>query len=151
MADVFIGTQALETGLPFVTNEFPAPGAVDVPVDTNISFTVLDDVGGAGIDVNSIDVDIEGTPAIVDGVFQPGYTGSIVANGNGFDVTINPDVDLPGSTLIGVDVFAADLAEPPNTVNASWSFTTEFVAAGGGATRWQWRYIFNIHRRRRSW
>lgn len=150
MADVFIGEEALDTGLPFVTNRFPTPGATDVPVDTNVSFTVLDDAPGAGVDQNTIDVDIQGVPAIVNGVFQAGFTGSITPNGNGFDVVVNPDVDFPGSTLVTVDVYAEDLAVPPNSVTDSWNFTTEFVASVGGNRRWQWRYIFNNHRRRRT-
>lgn len=144
MADVFIGTEALETGLPFVTDPLPAPGATGVLVDTDITFTVLDDVGGSGIDQTTIDVTIEGDDAIIDGVFQPGYTGSIVANGNGFDVVINPDIDLPGSTTIDVVVFAEDLAVPPNSITFPWSFTTEFISAGGASPRrWQWRYMFS--------
>jgi hypothetical protein len=143
MADVFIGTEALETGLPFVTNPLPTPGAVAVLVDTDVSFTVQDDVGGTGIDQTSIDVTIGGVPAVVDGVFQAGYTGSIVPNGNGFDVVVNPDVDLPGATIINVVVFATDLAVPPNEVTFPWSFTTEFVAVDTGVpSRWQWRYAF---------
>jgi hypothetical protein len=123
---------------------------VGVLVDTNVSFTVLDNVGGSGVDQTSIDVDLNGTPVIVNGVFQAGYTGSFTPNGNGFDVVINPDVDFAGSLLVTVDVHAEDLAVPPNTVDDSWDFTTEFVATAGGATRWQWRYIFGNHRRVRS-
>jgi hypothetical protein len=148
VSDVFVGSESLDVGPPFVSNRFPTPGSVGVPVDTDVSFTVLDNVGGAGVDQNSIDVTIEGVDAIIDGVFQAGFTGSIVANGNGFDVTVNPDVDFPGSLTVDVDVFVADLAVPPNTVNDSWDFTTEAVATGlRRPKRWQYPIIFNTFRR----
>ncbi len=60
--------------VPWVENLSPPSGTIDVPVDANIEFDVLDDTG---VDQNTITVKVGDVYAIIDGVFQAGFTGTI--------------------------------------------------------------------------
>jgi len=106
-----------------VINFFPADEGVDVLTSTAISFTVLDDEGGSGVDVTTLVVKVNGVDVIVDGVFQAGYDGSISPSGNGYDVLVVPESGLEYETVYAVAVTADDLAGNPGS--GSWSFTTE--------------------------
>jgi hypothetical protein len=60
--------------VPWVANLTPGHEELNVPVDTNIQFDILDNTG---VDPNTITVKINGVDVIVNGVFQPNYTGTI--------------------------------------------------------------------------
>lgn len=123
MADIYVGSSSLDITAPAVTNQQPSPGAIGVLPSTNVSFRVDDDIGGSGVDSSTITVSIDGTPAVALGVFQAGFTGTITPASNGFDVVINPDIDLPIS-LVTIVVDASDLAVPSNSMTqVLWSFT----------------------------
>ena len=69
----------------------------------------------SGVDTNSVSVTVDGSPP-VQIAFTPlpsGYT--VVCNLSGL---------LPTSQTIDVDVTASDLAQTPNQMSVSWSFTT---------------------------
>lgn len=69
------GGSSFETGGPSLVTSVPLNGAIDVPVTDPISLTIQ---SAAGLDEFSLSVDIEGEQAIVGGVFQSGYSGTIV-------------------------------------------------------------------------
>jgi hypothetical protein len=60
--------------VPWVANSIPGHEELNVPIDTNIQFDILDNTG---VDQNTITVKINGVNVIVNGVFQPNYTGTI--------------------------------------------------------------------------
>jgi len=60
--------------VPWVANLTPGHEELNVPVDTNIQFDILDNTG---VDPNTITVKINGVNAIVNGVFQANFTGTI--------------------------------------------------------------------------
>jgi N-acetylneuraminic acid mutarotase len=62
--------------VPWIENLSPSNGQIDVPVDANIEFDVKDDTG---VDQNTITVKVGDDFAIVNGVFQAGFTGTITA------------------------------------------------------------------------
>jgi len=112
------------TSAPTFSNKTPTGGAEQPDVD--VSFTVDDD---AQVIEETIQAAFTGPgpvtyQAIVDGVFQPGFGGTITPNGNGFDVeiTTHPLFD-EGSWQI--DVEAEDDGALVGT--DSWSFTTEWI------------------------
>jgi hypothetical protein len=123
MPSIFLGPFDLDAVPPVISNQSPAPLSVDVPVSTSVSFDVTD--VGSNVNTASIDVTISGQPAIVDGVFQTGFTGSISVIANGYAVAVTPDSPLDYSQSISVQAYAEDLAGIPNVVSAAWSFTTE--------------------------
>jgi len=101
----------------------PAPGATDVPVNTDISFRLTD--GQSGIDQSSIQVSVDGTDVA---------TGDLQFSGtdNALTVTYSPLQDLPYDSDIVVQVAAADqsgnalLDEAGNdTGEYEYSFHTE--------------------------
>ncbi len=59
---------------PWTANLSPAHEQTGVSVDADIMFDILDETG---VDPNTITVKVGDTYAVIDGVFQPGFTGSI--------------------------------------------------------------------------
>jgi len=126
LADVFAGTQSLDTVPPSVSNEAPAPGELDVLVGTAVTFDLTDDPGGSGVDLTSILVTIEGVNAIVAGVVQAGFSGSLTPITDGYAISVAPDAGLPQNTAVDVTVDAQDLADPANVMTqVAYSFNTE--------------------------
>lgn len=104
--DVYSFTCVLDTTDPTITGRDPAASEIEVDKDTNIYFE-LDDTQ-SGVDSATLTVTIEGGNAILSGVFQSGYTGTISADGLGFNVTINPDVNFSYSQVVNVVVDVDD-------------------------------------------
>ena len=93
----------------------PADGAVDVPIDTKISFRVVDSVSGP--DPASITLRVNSKViALGPGDIQPLSPTAVL-------VTYDPG-GLKFSLLVNVKATAQDIAGNPTTT-ANWSFTTE--------------------------
>ena len=110
---------------PFVENQVPAPGAIDVAIDSDIALRVDD--ASAGVDQSTINITVNGENAVIAGVIQANYNGpnaSIAAGGNaGFDIVLDPVGDLPDDQLTPITVDATDNSgNVMTTVN--YSFTT---------------------------
>lgn len=117
---------------PVASNRVPAPGAQDDSFETtNISVRV-DDPGGSGVVLATINVQVQNGPgqpiedAIINGVFQAPYNGAgsqIVAFGStGYNVTIDRTSDYVTDNTVSVTLQAEDLEG--NSLNAAWSFST---------------------------
>jgi hypothetical protein len=120
----------LDTTYSFTIEDWAGPTfANNSPTGTGVSKSTsvsvdINDVGGVGVDNTTIDVDIDSTNAVIDGVFQAGFSGTIVANGsNGYTVTVDKDTDYDSLDTISVDVYAEDLSANSGTFN--WSFEIE--------------------------
>jgi len=100
----------------------PADGAVFVSIDQDIVIR-LDD--NAFVRSNTISVVVDGSNAIVNGVFQNGFTGTITPfNTWGWEVLINPNSDFPPNTTINVDVNVQDRGY--NILNTTFSFMSAY-------------------------
>jgi hypothetical protein len=112
-----------DTDAPIILNQDPFPGDIGVLPTDPIKFR-LQDVGGSGVDVTSIDCTVDGGNAIIGGVVQAGFTGTVIdIGGNVYDISFTKDATL-GEGLISIVVDCDDLASPPNSLNAPYSFTT---------------------------
>lgn len=101
-----------------------APTGTGVLRTADVYFEVDDEAGGSGVDLTSLAVDVGGENAIIAGSFQPGWSGTITADGSGgFDVTIDKATDHGSFATVQVDVSVSDLDANPATDN--WSFQVE--------------------------
>jgi hypothetical protein len=91
--------------------------------DANVLFSTKD-VGGSGIDPDTINATIGGSNAIVNGVFQSGWDGpasAITPNAfDGYDVVIDKTTDYPSSVSISVNTSVQD--NDGHTGLLNWSF-----------------------------
>ncbi len=102
---------------PPTAGEFnPSQGATDVPIDTNISFNIYDNM--VGVDTTSVVVKIQGTPyTYLNSTFD------IDDIANGYTITIDPINNFDYEEIVSVQIDAEDLAEPPNIMQTvSYSF-----------------------------
>lgn len=99
---------------PRVSSVGPASGAIDVPLDSNITFHVTDNQ--AGVDINSLVFVVNGITYTKD---APEV--SITGTPRDYTVVINPAADFPAGTTITVRVSAKDLANNVMKTYA-WSF-----------------------------
>jgi len=119
MATPFIATYSFTTSplsiytsdllSPEVLFTIPSQNAVNVDLNSSIFIRIGDD--SAEADQVTINVLINGTPVITNGVFQTGFTGSILVNiVKGYDILISPDVAFSTQQLVTVQVDCNDLA-----------------------------------------
>lgn len=106
-----------DSDAPYVTNKGPSDGADDIPVGRNITCHVKDD--GFGVEESSVDMTVT----------VPGrgeVDGNLTVTGNflDFNLTFNPDEDLPYDTDVTVSVDAEDL-EGNVMDTETWTFHTE--------------------------
>jgi hypothetical protein len=100
------------------------PTGSGISKTTSIYFEADDEALGSGVDSATLAVDVDGANAIIGGVFQSGFSGTITPDGSGgYDVTINKTGDYPSYGSIAVDVSVDD--NDGNTGVLSWSFDVE--------------------------
>jgi len=106
---------------PFVSNRIPAPDATGVDGNVIIKLHIEDDE--AGVDTTSIQMVIDSIDAIVNGVVQAGYTGTLTDVGGGLDISIAIQKDTAFSLLqsVAISVDADDNA-PNSMVTVEYSF-----------------------------
>lgn len=128
MPDIFTGVLDVDNTAPVVSSLFPAPLSTGVPVGTSISFDVTD--AGAGVNLSSLDVIIAAQPAILNGAFAPGFSGTITTIPTGYSVLINLGSPLAYYENVVVDYYVEDQAAIFNSTSGSWSFTSESDLTG---------------------
>lgn len=89
------------------TGHNPAKSATNVSIATNIYFEIDDE--NSGVDSSTITVTIEGVNAILNGVFQSGFSGTITADGLGYNITINPNNNFSVLQVVNITLDADDL------------------------------------------
>ena len=126
MVDVHVGAEGLDETAPQVQNQVPAPAAADVLVASNVYLEIVDDPSGSGVDLTSVNIDLDGVAAVIAGVAQAGYPTTIIAIADGYSFDINPDVDMTFNDTIPVQVDAQDLNPTPNVMTTvNYTFDTE--------------------------
>jgi phage tail-like protein len=108
---------------PLITNEVPVSeqgeGDGPAPADT----TAIDfDVFGLGhtVTATSIGVTVNGQPAVVAGVVQAGFTGSVGATAEVVHVTVTPIAPFASNSVVTVAVTATNAV--PVTHTRTWTF-----------------------------
>jgi hypothetical protein len=109
---------------PVLSNQNPANGAVNVSIDSDLTFTLSD--SGSGVDWSTFSIQLSGNKGY-SGTYTDEDTAVVSKTGSpaSYDVTVNPNVDFGNGELITVTVNVDDLATPANSmVPPAWSFTT---------------------------
>jgi len=116
----------VDTVGPYLANQSPAPSSTGA-VGQNVVFEVLDDK--TDIDDSNTTISINGTPARVSGVDQPGFTTtrqvlSLPFPQKGVHYTVDPDDDFMPSITVSVRVQTQDSADVPNTLDETYTYET---------------------------
>lgn len=114
-------------GAPTLTSQVPTPNATNMVKQPTIAFTIADT--GTQVVLGSIEVTIDGISAVLAGVVQSSYSGSIVANGLGWDLALVPDAAFALGKTINVQVEAAEAG--PGTLNETYSFRVTSLEVTG--------------------
>jgi hypothetical protein len=122
-APVIISNAAADdTDPPYISNQVPANGAIDVRTYGNLTFTLTD--GGSGIDWNTFRIQLAGAKGYSRVYADTDFT---IVSKTGvparYEVRVNPDADFGETEVItvtvSVDDFYGNTLVPP-----AWSFTT---------------------------
>jgi phage tail-like protein len=106
----------------------PELDETNVPVNTNVFFEIAT-TGSDQIDSATITVTIAGVAAIVDGVIQSGFSGSITSpQADVLRVSINPASDFESKQEVDVEVEASTVSGL-GSFTASYSFVVEDIVA----------------------
>lgn len=109
-----------DTVPPVVTGESPPDGAVDVPGTPEIVVDIVDaDTPGPQ---SALEVTVQGEIAVLGGVIQPGYTGTVTPITGGYRIAVTRDACFPAGRTITVTASGDDGAG--NTAEKTWSFKT---------------------------
>jgi len=125
------GNSATQLVWGFAVRDYEAPtlqNLVPDHLDTGVlisSNVVLEIVDPSGVDPAETVITIEGSVAWTGDAPAAGFAGSKSVVADGYQYTLNPDVDFPFDTQIDIDVVAKDLSAAANTLNTSYYFETE--------------------------
>jgi len=98
----------------------PEPDEMDVSIDTDVTFHIYDN--GQGIDVYSIEIEVDGITYIHPDFGSPSFSYS--GDSNDYLISISPENPFFYNQLVGVMIEAADLADSPNVMTPfTYSFT----------------------------
>ncbi len=113
---------------PIITQFFPHSGAHNVPKNTKIQIKGKDKE--SGIDVNSIQLWVNGNQIIYNG--QDQTNGEVFLNCYGchFKIAYEPNENFEEGSIVEVVLSVNDQANPPNTYNGSSSFTVGKTSIG---------------------
>ena len=103
---------------PYVTPLYPTAGSSGIPVDSDVTFYVNDDVDG--VDINTVSVNING-------IIYTSGSGSFFYSGTPFSyiITVNPPMNFQFDDTINIQIDASDLENPANVMPTySYSFQT---------------------------
>lgn len=107
---------------PYTFDVYPANEAGGVAVNNWVELKVRDDIHG--VKLTTLNVTVAGRPVIRNGVDQTGGEASVNGIDRGYYILYNPSNDFAESTNIAVSVSCQDLANPVNSLNYSYQFTT---------------------------
>lgn len=93
-----------DTTPPWVQNPDPSPGEQGVPLDSNVSFSLRDDI--SGVDLDSVRVTIDGIDYTLAGPNAFTYTGDPL----NYRITVDPIQDFLPDTPVQVEIRAQDLS-----------------------------------------
>jgi hypothetical protein len=118
MTPVSYSFTTVDSDAPTFSTFVPAQSAANVAADTNVSFHIVDSVGGAGVDINNTSVTVAGI-TYTSASPQFSYTGTSAD----YAITINPTSNFSGGQTVTVSINTQDLASTPNTASTSYTFS----------------------------
>jgi len=105
---------------PYTGEWDPEPGADEVPIDTNVSFNIYDNI--EGVDITSVVVEIQGVQFTY---LNTSFTYQTIPNG--YTVTLDLPSDFDYGELVNVQIDGADLSQPANVmITYSYTFQCEY-------------------------
>ncbi len=108
---------------PTVDGTAPENGADGVSMNTAV-IVLLSDVG-IGLDLQSIDITVEGTYIVQNGQDQTGGNVQFRGDAESYLIRYNPDLPFSAMQVVDVQVDASDAQDPPNAMTTyNFSFTT---------------------------
>jgi hypothetical protein len=109
---------------PYIFATVPTLNQTNVGSQTRIGLGIAD--MASGVSLNSLCVYVMNIPAVIDGVVQPDFIGTIMADGfGGYMLDLKPKLELPSRHEITVEVYAVDLAPTHNSLTPyNYSFWT---------------------------
>lgn len=109
---------------PTIENVYPTPSTSEATPDTHIRFS-LRDWGGAGIDIGTLVVRVNGADAIIGASIQSGYSGTIQQDDSTSEidylVDLIPDEPFVQGDTVTVYAYVEDLGVPLS-VEDTWNF-----------------------------
>lgn len=117
---------ATDSTAPAVTAQTPADTATDVGPNPTFSYTI-DDSGGSDVDVSTVNITVNGTPAVTNGVCQTGFTCTSAPTVDAPSTVWTFTRDTPFSTneAVAVHIEASDTASTPNPMTYDTNFTVQ--------------------------
>lgn len=117
---------------PVVTSQTPTSGATGTPLAPSFSYTIQD--RDFLVDASTVNITVDGTPAISGGVCQMGFVCSAAPSVDASSLTYSftPDgITYTPGQVVNVVVVASDTATTPDTLTYNTSFTVRTNAAPG--------------------
>lgn len=113
----------------FVVNEFPERDSVEAARDGGVVIELTSTAAGDLAKYLATDIWINGVQAVIAGVLQSGFTGSVPgANAETLTYDFSPDADWTSEQLITVRV-VGETATGTYTVDFTYTFTVEDITA----------------------
>ena len=106
---------------PFIRGENPSPNAQNVPVNTVVSFEILD--GETGVDRNSVNFRVNGIT--IDLIDNENIEEVSYHDTSGYYIYYQPQNPFEYGQQIQINIFAMDLSSNFNQVTENYSFTCE--------------------------
>lgn len=126
---------------PAITAQTPSASATNVALSPSFSYALTD--ADSNVDISTVNISVNGTPAITNGACSAGFTCTSIPGADGPSVTFafTRDAAFTNGQTVTVTINASDTAAAPNSLSASTSFTTlvaattpaaSFGGSGGG-------------------
>ena len=111
------------TGYPLLSDKNPVHSAVNVLVDSDITFTLSD--SDEGVDWSTFSIQLTGHGGYTQTYTELSPEVSQTGSPTSYAVTVNPGIDFGNAEVITVTINVDDLAIPANSlIPPLWSFTT---------------------------
>ena len=110
--ETYTFSTSLDTEAPYISDLYPSEGAINIPVDANLSFKIYDEK--TGVNRNSLQVTIDDVDVSEELNIAP-IT-------QGFDVLYILEYPYDFDQLVNVYITCSDLEEPANTYENSYYF-----------------------------
>lgn len=118
---------------PYVENEYPVPGAVDVPYMDPITFDLKDNE--SGVKESGTRIWVNGSLIYSGSVSSPGWVVTATPIAAGYHYECYHIVPFVYSSTVIARVYGEDLAFISNTVDVNWSFQVEVEPIFVGTAR----------------
>ena len=120
---------AFDIESPFLQGQVPYPGDTNVDPTSNLILQIID--SSTGVDEDTVVIKVNGNTAWQNDAQQTGFSVTKNPAVGGWQYEIDPDSMLPEGLLATIEVYAADLAFPPNVLDTSYTFVAGFVDTVG--------------------